>query len=79
VILGFTWTIRSCTATTVTVSAAADSWLLQSSPTSTFGNDSVLKVDTKAGANARGGGLEQGFHSRQKGTDEPPRLVVAFG
>ena len=26
-----------------------------------------------------GGGLEQGFHSREKGTDEPPRLVIVFG
>jgi large repetitive protein len=172
----YTWTIGSCTATTVTVGAAADSWLLQSSSSSNFGSDSVLKVDTKAGANARaivrfnlpaipagcgvtsatlrlyassyktgrtlqalqlagawteggvtwsnqpattgpaataasgfgyrewavtaqvqsmyagaghgflirdaiegGGGLEQGFHSREKGTDEPPRLVIAFG
>jgi hypothetical protein len=26
-----------------------------------------------------GGGLEQGFHSREKGTDNPPRLVIVFG
>jgi hypothetical protein len=173
-----TWTIATatCSATTVTVGAAADGWLLQSSASSNFGNDSVLKVDTKAGANARaivrfnlpalpsgcavttatlrlfassykegrtlqalqlaaawteggvtwsnqpattgqaattaagsgyrewvvtahvqgmyagsnhgflvrdategGGGLEQGFHSREKGTDQPPRLVITFG
>ena len=26
-----------------------------------------------------GGGIEQGFHSREKGTDNPPRLVITFG
>jgi large repetitive protein len=26
-----------------------------------------------------GGGLEQGFHSREKGTDQPPQLVITFG
>jgi hypothetical protein len=38
---------------TVTAVATADSWLLQTSPTSNYGNDSVLKVDTKSAANAR--------------------------
>jgi large repetitive protein len=174
-----TWTIQassSCTGSTITVGANADSWVLQSSATSNYGNDSVLKVDTKSGANARllvrfalpaipsgcqvvgvnlrlyassykegrtlealglaaswtegavtwnnqpattgaaataasgpgyrewtvtsqvqgmysganhglvvrdrtenGGGIEQGFHSREKGTDNPPQLVVTFG
>ena len=52
----WTWTISSpgtCTAATTTVAAAADTWILQSSPASNYGNDSVLKVDTKTGANAR--------------------------
>jgi hypothetical protein len=51
----YTWTIgsASCTATTVTVGAAADSWLLESSPSTNYATDSVLKVDTKAGGNAR--------------------------
>ena len=26
-----------------------------------------------------GGGFEQGYHSREKGTDNPPQLVVSFG
>jgi hypothetical protein len=26
-----------------------------------------------------GGGMEQGFHSREKGTDNPPALVITFG
>jgi len=174
------WTVQappSCAAPgTVTLGANADSWILQSSASSNYGQDSVLKVDTKPGANARalvrftlpalpsgcqvtdarlrlyassyktgrtlqaiplaaawseanvrwnnqpattgtaatttsgsgyrewtvtaqiggayatgnfgflirdsvenGGGIEQGFHSREKGTDNPPRLVVTFG
>jgi large repetitive protein len=182
----YTWTIQAppqgCTAAPVTASADRDTWVLQSSPTSTFGTDSVLKVDSKSGGNARamvrfnlptipagcqitgamlrlysgsykegrtlqavrlngsgpvwvensvtwntqpapatgvtpalaqsrnspgwvewnvaaqmtgvygnnkgflirdasenGGGMEQGFHSREKGTDNPPQLVITFG
>jgi hypothetical protein len=46
--------IPSCTApATVTSAADADSWVLQDSATSNYGDDSVLKVDSKAGANAR--------------------------
>jgi large repetitive protein len=160
----------------VTLGAAADAWLLQSSASSNYGTDSVLKVDSKSGGNARAlvrfdlpaipagcqvvdadlrmyasshkpgrtlqalrvgatwaegsvrwnnqpatagtpattssgsgylewnvtgqvgemyagsnhgflirdatensNGQEQGFHSREKGTDNPPRLVVTFG
>ncbi|GAB3831582.1 right-handed parallel beta-helix repeat-containing protein [Kribbella italica] len=176
------WTVTTpppvCTPGTVTVGAAGDSWLLQSSGGQNYGTDSVLKVDTKSGANARaavrfnlpavpagceitdaklrlyassykagrtlhalrlngpwtepnvtwsnqpattgtaaaatspntnryvewgvvpqlqsmyagsnhgflirdsaenGGGLDQAFHSREKGTDNPPRLVITFG
>jgi hypothetical protein len=53
------WTVAasppppSCTQQAVTVSPNADTWLLESSPTSNYGSDSVIKVDTKAGANAR--------------------------
>jgi hypothetical protein len=177
-----TWTIQApagCTApSTVVAGAEADSWVLQSSSVNNYGNDSVVKVDTKAGANARalfrfrlpaipagcvvkdatlrlyassykqgrtlqafrltgswmewgvtwsnqppttgtaattasplsssyvqwsvasqvqsmyssgndgflirdgvegGSGLEQAFHSREKGTDNPPQLVITFG
>lgn len=171
-----TWTVTppvpTCTPGSVTVGAAADSWVLQDSPNQNYGTDSVLKVDSKSGANARalvrfnlptipaacqvtdaklrlyassyksgrtlqahglaaswtesavrwsnqpplagtpvtapsatsaryvewdvdqllsthgflikdavenGGGLDQGFHSREKGTDNPPRLVVSYG
>ena len=173
------WTVTAaptCTGSTSTVGAAADAWMLQSSSAQNYGTDSVLKVDTKNGANARavvrfnlpaipagcqltsarlrlyassyktgrtlqalrlgaawtegtirwnnqpattgaaatvasgsgyrewtvnsqvkdmydlgnhgflirdatenGSGLEQGFHSREKGTDNPPRLVLTFG
>jgi large repetitive protein len=173
------WTIQaaSCAATR-TAAADRDTWVLQSAPSSNFGNDSVLKVDTKSGGNARalvrfalpaipagcnvtsatlrlysgsykegrtlqafrlgaawnelsvnwstqpatagtavtapsrnsagyvewavtshvqamysgtnagflirdasenGGGLEQSFNSREKGTDNPPQLVIGFG
>ena len=164
----------SCSTQSITVGADADTWLLESSPTSNYGKDSIIKVDTKAGANARslvrfqlpaipagcvlrdarlelyagsyktgrtllavpvgsswtetsvtwsmqpaptragvsthsgsgyltwnvtplvlgtsgnasfmiqdatesGGGVEQGFHSLEKGNDNPPRLVVTIG
>jgi hypothetical protein len=39
--------------TIVSVDASADGWVLQSSPTSNYGDDSVMRVDTKAEANAR--------------------------
>jgi hypothetical protein len=42
-----------CVATTMTVGADADSWVLQSSAASNYGSDSVVKVDSKAGGNAR--------------------------
>ena len=50
------WTIQApqgCTAPAVTAAADRDTWVMQSSPTSTHGGDSVLKVDSKSGANAR--------------------------
>jgi CSLREA domain-containing protein len=176
----WSWTIAAepppagCTSQTLTLGAAADTWLLESSASSNYGQDSTIKVDTKTGANARsllrfqlpatptgctlreaklrlyagssktgrtllavpvasswleggvtwttqpaptgsgvttasgggyvewsvtplvsgasggvsflirdatenGNGIEQGFHSREKGTDNPPRLVVTFG
>jgi hypothetical protein len=30
-------------------------------------------------ANENGGGMEQGFHSREKGANNPPQLVITFG
>jgi large repetitive protein len=51
-----TWTVTAppaCAASTVTLGAAADGWVLQSSAGSGYGADSVLKVDSKSGANAR--------------------------
>jgi hypothetical protein len=48
------WTItQGCSGSTVTLGAAADSWVLQSSATQNYGTDSGLKVDTKSGSNAR--------------------------
>jgi hypothetical protein len=53
-----TWTVVAAgggctTAGAVTLGANADTWVLQSSATSNYGSDSAIKVDTKAGANAR--------------------------
>jgi hypothetical protein len=52
------WTIEAppaptCTPSTVTAPANADAWVLDGSPSSNYGTDSVLKVDSKSGANAR--------------------------
>jgi hypothetical protein len=41
----------------------------------TGGNHGFLIRD----ATENGGGLEQGFNSREKGSDNPPRLVLTFG
>ncbi|GAA2037039.1 right-handed parallel beta-helix repeat-containing protein [Polymorphospora rubra] len=176
----WSWTVTppvTCAAPgSVTLGANADSWVLQSSASSNYGTDSAIKVDTKAGNNARvlvrfnlpaipsgcqvvgaklrmyagsyktgrtlqavplaanwseanvrwnnqpattgapatvasgsgyrewtvtgqvggmyatgnfgflirdatenGSGVEQAFHSREKGSDNPPRLVITFG
>ena len=56
-----TWTIAApapppppaCTASTATLSASGDSWILQDSSGSNYGTDSTLKVTAKSGANAR--------------------------
>jgi large repetitive protein len=53
------WTIAapapgSCTASTVTLGAVADGWILQDSANQNYGTDSVLKVDSKNRSNARG-------------------------
>jgi Bacterial Ig-like domain len=53
----YSWTVQAAGTcaepSTVTAGANADGWLLESSSSSNYGNDSVVKVDTKAGANAR--------------------------
>jgi parallel beta-helix repeat protein len=43
----------TCTPQTITSGATADSWVLQDSATSNYGDDTILKVDSKSGANAR--------------------------
>jgi hypothetical protein len=45
--------VVACTATTVTLSAEADAWIDQNSPTNNFGTDSILKVQSKSGNNFR--------------------------
>jgi hypothetical protein len=42
-----------CVPGTVAIPAEADSWVFESSPTSNYGDDTVLKVDSKLGNNAR--------------------------
>ena len=51
-----TWTVQGAPpsgCSTLTAASAADSWVLQSSPTTNYSTDSVLKVDSKSGGNAR--------------------------
>jgi CSLREA domain-containing protein len=43
----------TCTSSQKTATADADSWLSQSSATSNFGKDSILKVKSQSGANSR--------------------------
>ncbi|MEE6263817.1 right-handed parallel beta-helix repeat-containing protein [Plantactinospora sonchi] len=54
---GWSWTVSappSCAAPgSVTLGANADSWVLQSSSSSNYGQDSTIKVDSKSGNNAR--------------------------
>ena len=49
------WTanISTCTAQTITVDSVSDSWVLESSPANNFAGDSIAKVDSKSGGNAR--------------------------
>ncbi|WP_404391910.1 right-handed parallel beta-helix repeat-containing protein [Humibacillus xanthopallidus] len=53
----WSWTVEAapavCTAPTTTLTANADSWLDQGSPSSNKGTDSVLKVMSKSGGNLR--------------------------
>jgi hypothetical protein len=48
-----TWTVVASCAGPVTVTANADSWVTQGSAGNNFGTDSILKVRTKSGDNAR--------------------------
>jgi hypothetical protein len=50
-------------------------WNVASLVSTSVGNFSFLIRD----ASENGQGVEQGFHSREKGTDVPPRLVVIVG
>ncbi|WP_363320434.1 DNRLRE domain-containing protein [Pseudonocardia sp.] len=51
------WTVTapapSCPTTPVTANSVADSWILQDSASQNYGTDSILKVDSKSGANSR--------------------------
>jgi hypothetical protein len=49
------WSVTAvaCTSSVATASSAADSWISESSPSSNYGSDSIMKVDSKAGGDAR--------------------------
>jgi hypothetical protein len=50
-----TWSVTAvaCASSVQTASSAADSWISESSPSSNYGTDSIVKVDSKAGSDAR--------------------------
>ncbi len=51
-------------------------WSVGSQVQNMYGaNHGFLVRDSTEGGN----GIEQGFHSREKGTDNPPQLVIRFG
>jgi hypothetical protein len=52
-IASWTANVSNCTAGTSTVNPMADSWVLQSDAAKNNGADSVLKLDSKSGGNAR--------------------------
>ena len=52
-IASWTANVSSCTAGSITVTSVADSWVLQSDAAKNNGGDSVLKLDSKSGSNAR--------------------------
>jgi hypothetical protein len=66
------------TATTVASGSGYREWTVTTHVQSQYGadgNHGFLVRD----ATENGGGLDQGFHSREKGSDNPPRLVLTFG
>jgi hypothetical protein len=54
---------RASRAAIFSYKAGADSWILRDSPSSNYGDDAVLKVDSKAGANARAPGSRREQHA----------------
>jgi hypothetical protein len=46
-------TVVACASSVQTASSAADSWISESSPSSNYGTDSVVKVNSKSGGDSR--------------------------
>ena len=77
---GVTWTSQPATTgavATVASGAGYREWSVAAHVQGMYsgGNNGFLIRD----ATESGSGVEQGFHSREKGTDNPPRLVITFG
>jgi hypothetical protein len=77
---GVTWSNQPGTTGQAATAAAGSGyrvWAVTAQVQSMYAgsNHGFLVRDASEG----GGGLEQGFHSREKGTDQPPQLVIAFG
>jgi large repetitive protein len=51
-------------------------WNVTAQMAGVYGNNKGFLIRD---ASENGGGMEQGFHSREKGTNNPPQLVITFG
>jgi hypothetical protein len=76
---GVTWNNQPATAGSAVAEASGSGyrhWNVKSHVLAMYtgSNNGFLIRDSVEG----GGGFEQGFHSREKGTDNPPELVITF-
>jgi hypothetical protein len=77
---GLTWNNQPATtgtAATVASGSGYREWTVTEQVLNMYGtaNNGFLIRD----ATENGGGIDQVFHSREKGSDNPPRLVITFG
>jgi hypothetical protein len=76
---GVTWANQPATAGPAATTSSGSGWrqwnvLTQVQAMASAGNFGFLIRDATEGA----GGREQQFHSREKGTDRPPQLVITY-
>jgi large repetitive protein len=76
---GVTWANQPSTAGSAATASSGSGWrqwnvLAHIQAMYSTANHGFLIRD----ASENGGGLDQGFHSREKGTDNPPQLVITF-
>jgi hypothetical protein len=78
-----TWNNQPAPATGVTPALAQSrnsagyvEWNVAAQMAGVYGNNKGFLIRD---ASENGGGMEQGFHSREKGADNPPQLVITFG